>query len=546
MRFKLRTFVLLFSLLLSWMFLKDTFNWYFFMSDAEKSKISLNVEEVKDLPKAEKENILALKKMRKRVINMGLDLQGGLYLVLSLKDDALKTYLIDKYKKELLLGKYKEKKISNVKLLAEVDKMIKDNWKREKERALNSAYSKIGNRVDEFGISEPIIQKGSDQRIYVSLAGIKDPQAAQDIVSRAGRLTFQIYDMATQNRFSKKYSKSNPEFFVNVGTKNRGKWHIANDVNIPKDFKIGDGSKLHYVWEKDTYGMPKKKGGIFLKKEVLLEGDRIVTARPYMGQYGNEVKVSFMLDSLGAKQFAKATGEHKGEFMAIVLDGKVQSYPQIQSKISGGSGVITGNFTIDEAKNLSAILNAGSFNVGLRVEEKRQVGPSLGRDSVIAGTRAVIIGFGLIFIFILVYYRYAGIIANIALLFNMALVLAIMTQLGATLTLPGIAGLILTLGMSIDANVIVFERIKEEMRGGRVQVREAVNKGFGRAFRTVFDANLTTLLAALILMQIGSGAVKGFAVTLFIGILSSMYTALFVSRLLIDGSISAFKMKKIV
>ncbi len=546
MRFKLRIFVVLFSLLLSWMFLKDTFNWYFFMSDGEKSKISLNVEEIKDLSEAEKNNITFLKKMRKKVINMGLDLQGGLYLVLSLKDDALKTYLADKYKKELLLGKYKEKKISNVKLLAEIDKMIKDNWKKEKERALDSAYSKIGNRVDEFGISEPIIQKGSDQRIYVSLAGIKDPQAAQDIVSRAGRLTFQIYDVATQSRFTKKYGSSNPEFFVNFGTKNNREWRIANDTVIPKDFNVGNDAKLYYVWEKDNFGIPKKKGGIFLKKEVLLEGDRIVTARPYMGQYGNEVKVSFILDSIGAKRFSKVTGEHKGDYMAIVLDGKVQSYPRIQNKIPGGSGVITGKFSIDEAKNLSAILTAGSFNVGLRIEEKRQVGPSLGRDSVIAGTRAIIIGFALIFIFMLIYYRYAGIIANIALLFNMVLVLAIMTQLGATLTLPGIAGLILTLGMSVDANVIVFERIKEEMRGGRVQVRAAVEKGFGRAFRTVFDANLTTLLASLILMQIGSGAVKGFAVTLFIGILSSMYTALFVSRLLIDGSISVFKMKKIV
>ncbi len=547
MKFKLRIFVVVGSLALCLLFLKDTFDWYFVIPEIKKDLISLNNDEIDKLPEKKKKEVMALKKKRKKVINLGLDLQGGLYLVLGVNEELLKSHLKNIYKTDLMTRKYKGKldKISPAQLDKEVADLVKKNFEKEKESACLSAFNRIGNRVDQFGISEPEIVLGNDNRIYISLAGVKDPQAAEEIVSRAGKLTFQLYDGKTQNRFVNKYAVKRPKLFANFGTKRAAEWRIANEAKIPKNFKVPLDSKLYYFWKKDVFGIPKKKGGVFIKTKVLLDGKHIRFARPDMNQLDNSMNVSFTLDGEGASIFSKVTGENIGKLMAIILDGKIKTYPRIQGKIPGGSGQITGNFTQAEAKNLSAILNAGSFNVGLKIEEKRSIGPSIGKDSVKAGINAVMIGFILVVAFMMIYYKFMGFVADIALLFNFVLVLAVMSQFGLTLTLPGIAGLILTLGMSVDANVIIFERIKEEISEGRSQLRVSIAKGFGRAFRTILDANITTLVAALVLMQLGTGSIKGFAVTLFIGILSSMYTALFVSRLLIDGTVSVFKLKKI-
>lgn len=542
MKFKLRTVIVLFSLFLCWTFLKDTVDWYFNIPESKKDMIRLSRDEIEKLSKDKKTEILKLKKKRRKVINMGLDLQGGLYMVLSVRDAQLSNYLQQKYLDQLKnQDEYKDLANNNPKLQQKIAEMIKNNYAAEKSQAAESAYTRIGGRVDQFGISEPVIQKGADNRIYISLAGIKDPQAAEEIVSKAGRLTFQLLDTETMKKFYDKYYKSNPEYFTVVDNQAL----INPATNLPAQFKMPDESELLYLWKRNEFGIPKKQGGVFIKKKVLMDGAVIKYAQPTFDQYQNKMQVAFTLKSEGIKQFANITGENIGKHLAIILDNRVQSYPTIQSKIAGGSGVITGNFTPQEAKNLAAILTAGSFNVSLRVEEKRTVGPSLGRDSIRSGVTAILIGFGLVVIFMLVYYKFAGLVADFALLLNMVIVFAIMTQLGATLTLPGIAGLILTLGMSVDANVIVFERIKEELRSGNSQLRVSIGKGFNRAFRTILDANLTTLLAALVLMQLGTGAIKGFAVTLFIGILSSMFTALFVSRYLIDGSVALFKMKKL-
>jgi len=560
MKFKLRTVVVILTLLLCWLGLKDTIEWYFVMPESEKDLIGLSLEEVDALSTNQKAKVLALKEKRKRVLNLGLDLQGGLYLVLSVDEKSLTEDLVARYTVDLKTstnGTFRTMSVTNPEFIREVTRRVDENFAREKDSATASAYEKIKNRVDQFGVSEPLVEKGNDQRIYVSLAGIKDPQAAEEIVSKAGRLTFQIVDEDLMKSFIDKYAQTRPELFSLVEHRSRSGKSVEYLINVdgilPADFEVPEGTAVYWIWERDRFGTSKKKGGIFLKKEIVLDGKYIDSAQPSFGQYSSEVHVSFTLKDTkldedketGVEQLARVTGENVNKRMAIVLDGKVQSYPVIKGRIPGGSGQITGNFTAEEAKNLSAILNAGSFKASLKVDEKRSVGPSLGRDSIMAGVQAAMIGFVLIVVFMAVYYKYAGFLSDIALLLNFVIALAVMTQLQATLTLPGIGGLILMLGMAVDANVLIFERIREEMRRGDATMRVAIDKGFGRAFMTIFDSNLTTLLSALVMMQMGSGMVKGFAVTLFIGILTSMFTALFVTRYLVDGSMSLFKIKRL-
>ena len=556
MKFKLRTFVLLIVLAICAWQLSYTVNWYFVKSEDDRAMIRVSdkqLDAIKDRgDKKIFKKILALKKTRKKVINLGLDLQGGLYLVLGINNDTLKKKLYENYLTEVKgWKKYKDKNVDPAVLKKEADKLLKDRFKSDKAQAINSAYKVIGNRINQFGISEPRIEIANNDRITVSLAGVKDPQAAEDLLSKVGRLTFQIVDDDTFTRFKRvfgdeKAATYNRALFTNTSSSPKYvNWRVADGIKIPETFKVPEGTALYQCWESDVDGIQRKTGRIFLKQKILLDGRYVASASPTHSQ-NNEVKIAFRLKGKGIGIFADVTKRNKGKKLAIVLDGRVMSYPTIQGIIPGGRGEISGSFTVDEAKNLAAILSAGSFNVSLRVEEKRAVGPELGRDSVKSGILALAIGFGLVILFMLVYYKYAGFIANLALLLNVVMVLAVLTMLGATLTLPGIAGLILTLGMSVDANVIVFERIKEELRGGKSQLRVAVEKGFGRAFHTIFDANITTLLAALLLYQVGgSSAIQGFAVTLMIGICSSMFTALFVSRLLIDMSISAFRLKKL-
>jgi preprotein translocase subunit SecD len=542
MKFKLRTCVVILVLLLCWWGLKDTIEWYFIMPDTETDLIGLSVEEIDQLPREEKEQVLLLKEKRRRVLNLGLDLQGGLYLVLGLNEEQFDQFLVAKYTEELQNDKMRGVSVRDPEFRAELAKRIAEERSREHEAAILSAYNRIGNRIDQFGVSEPLVQRGGDNRIYVSLAGIRDPQAAEEIVSKAGRLTFQLYDQETQANFVRKYRDERPELLVADDDRRA---LIAVDAEIPAEFEVPEGTSLYWYWTSDRFGVPQKRGGLFLRDEPLMDGRYIRDARPSYDQFSSDVHVSFRLRDAGIDLFSRITGDNIGRHMAIVLDDKVQSYPVIQGRIPGGSGQITGGFSVEEAKNLSAILAAGSFDIGLKVEEKRSVGPSLGRDSISAGIKAGLAGFILVMIFMVIYYKYCGLLAEVALLLNFVIALAVMVQLQATLTLPGIAGLILMLAMAIDANVLIYERIKEELRKGDVTLRVAIDRGFGRAFVTIFDANITTMLVALVMMQMGSGVVKSFAVTLFIGILISMFTALFVTRYLVDGSVSLFKLKRL-
>lgn len=555
MKFKLRTSVVLLVIAICVMVLWDTVDWYFIKTEDQRALIRIGDKQL-DQIKARKDDktfkeILRLKKMRKKVINLGLDLQGGLYLVLGINDESFKKKLQENYVAELRTGKYKDKQVAEDVLQKEAKALVDKNYSFDKEQAILSAFKVIANRVDQFGISEPRIEIANNERITVSLAGVRDPQAAEDVLSKVGRLTFQLVDEETMSRFTKEYgsqdsAKLNLALFTNVSDNPRQvEWRVADNAVIPADFQMPANTALFQCWASDADGIQRKAGRIFLKTEVLMDGRYVRTASPNQSE-NNDITINFSLKDKGVDIFAQLTKTYIKRQLAIVLDDRVMSYPRIQGEIPGGRGEISGSFTIDEAKNLAAILSAGSFNVSLQVEEKRAVGPSLGRDSINSGMLAMAIGFGLVVVFMLVYYKYAGFIADLALLFNVVLVLAVLTMLGATLTLPGIAGLILTMGMAVDANVIVFERIKEELAGGKSQLRAAVEKGFGKAFSAIFDGNITTILAALLMMQVGgSSAVQGFAVTLMIGIVSSMFTALFVSRLLIDLSISAFRMKRL-
>jgi preprotein translocase subunit SecD len=274
-----------------------------------------------------------------------------------------------------------------------------------------------------------------------------------------------------------------------------------------------------------------------------MDGSSIKRAAVQTDQFGKP-EVVFSLSVEGAQQFLKVTEENVGRRLAIVLDGKILSMPLIRERIPGGQVRITGDFTMKDAQDQALVLRAGAFPVPLQIGEERTVGPSLGRDSIQAGIKAGIIGALLIVFFMLAYYKLSGLIADIALALNMFFLLGALAWLNFTLTLPGIAGMILTLGMAVDANVIIFERIKEEIRNGKT-VTAAIQSGYQKAFRTILDSNVTTLIATFVLSQFGSGPIKGFAVTLSIGIVINMFTAIFVTRLMYDLGVSAFRIKKL-
>ncbi len=384
-------------------------------------------------------------------INLGLDLKGGMHLVLE----------------------------------ADTSRLPPSEDSRE---AVNAALEVIRNRIDQFGVMEPTIARQGEKRIVVDLPGIEDPQRAIDIIGKTALLEFKLVD-------------------------EQGDLEEALKGNIP----IGD--EVLYSLEKKAY---------LIKEKTLLTGSAIEDARVEIGQWGQPY-VAMDFNSEGAKEFAKITGRHVGERLAIILDNVVKSAPVIKTRITGGKAVIEGNFSTEEASELRIVLKSGALPIPFNMIQNTVVGPSLGKDSIRKGLISGIIGFIAVIIFMGIYYKKAGLIANAALLLNLLFLLAALAALNATLTLPGIAGIILTIGMSIDANVIIFERIKEELRKERAP-RSAVDAGYNKALRTILDANITTLITALILFQFGSGPIKGFATTLSIGILASLFTSIIVTR----------------
>ncbi len=481
-------------------------------------------------------------------IRLGLDLRGGIHLVLEvLTDDALRAETqkdIDSIVQELdelgasgvtgaidspvgfrltglapdqdeLLPGVLEETMPYWNFRRSGGEVIFDRRTDEvnniREMAINQALQTIRNRVDEFGVAEPVIQRqglGSN-RLVVQLPGVDDPERVKNLIKNTAFLEFRLAEyppgggsaVDTQEILGQ-YGGTLPDHLEIV----------AQDLRDEDGNVVGQG---YYA----------------LEKRPVITGRDLKTARASLGQFQEPV-VNFSLTHEGAGIFEDWTGANVGRPLAIVLDGRVQSAPTIESRISD-SGVITGSFTQQEVEDLATVLRSGALPAGIEYLEQRAVGPSLGQDSIDQGTRAFAYGIALVLLVMLFVYKGSGINAMVALALNFVLVFGVLAYFGAALTLPGIAGLILTIGMAVDANVLVFERIREELHNGRT-VKASVVSGFGKAWSSILDANLTTLIAAIFLINFGTGPIRGFAVTLTVGILASVFTAVFNSRLLFD------------
>ncbi|MFQ5329556.1 MAG: protein translocase subunit SecD [Thermodesulfobacteriota bacterium] len=388
-----------------------------------------------------------------------------------------------------------------------------DEQKRIHEWATSQALETIRNRIDKFGVTEPLIQKQGDREIVIQLPGLKDPDRAIALIGKTAVLEFKLVD-------------------------SDGDLQGAIGGRVP----IGD--ELLYQRQVDATTGAVSAVPFLIRKKTLLTGDLLTDARVSIDTQYNEPYVSLTFNNAGSKRFDTVTAENVGERLAIILDGNVYSAPNINERISGGRAQISGNFTYEEATDLAIVLRAGALPAPVTIIQNVTVGPTLGRDSIKAGVRATIIGGLLVLLFMVIYYRLSGIIANIAMILNILMLLGAMAWFNATLTLPGIAGIILTIGMGVDSNVLIFERIKEELRAGRTP-RSAVDAGYDNAWWTIVDAHVTTLITAAVLFQFGSGPIKGFAVTLSLGILINLFTALVGTKLLLDILNQKFKIAKL-
>jgi preprotein translocase subunit SecD len=364
------------------------------------------------------------------------------------------------------------------------------------DTAVRQSLEIVRRRIDEVGTREPTIQRQGESRILVQVPGEGDPESIKRLLGQTARLTFHLVDLETS-------------------------------VEDALAGRLPPGSRLLQSDENERAGQPDH---MVVRTRVEVSGENLVDAQPTFQD--NQPVVSFRFDSVGARRFGNLTREHVGELLAIVLDNRVISAPRIREPILGGSGVISGTFTVQEANELAILLRAGALPAPLTIVEERTVGPDLGADSIAAGSLAGIVGLVLVVLFMGLYYGLFGLVANVALLMNLILIMAVLSALQATLTLPGIAGIVLTIGMAVDANVLIFERIREEARRGKSPI-SAIDSGYREAMRAIIDANVTTLIAAVLLYAFGSGPVRGFAVTLAIGIVTSMFTAIMLARLLI-------------
>ncbi len=475
-------------------------------------------------------------------LSLGLDLQGGMHLVLevdaakavessvehtaqemrdTIRTKGIASAMADRVENDKILVKITnsedtdkfqkllDEDFKNLRVLSKTTEngmqMIKMDFpekeaERIKKNASEQALETIRNRIDQLGLTEPDIRRHGENRILIQLPGLKDTKRAKELIGKTALLEFKIVDESKDPDSVKGAPPPGTEIL----------YQISND--------------------KDTRREVRKP--YLLKKHTLLTGSYLTDAKVQIGQY-NEPHVSISFDTKGARLFERITSENVKKQLAIVLDRKVYSAPVIQEKISGGNAQITGHFTMDEASDLAIVLRAGALPAPVNIIEERTVGASLGADSIRKGFLSMCVGSILLIAFMAIYYRMSGVIADGALLLNVLFVLGGLAALQATLTMPGIAGIILTVGMAVDANVLVFERIREELGLGK-SFHAAVTAGYERAGITIMDANVTTLIAAVVLFQFGTGVIKGFAVTLCLGIASSMFTALVVTRLIFD------------
>ncbi|MGD0883866.1 MAG: protein translocase subunit SecD [Thermodesulfovibrionales bacterium] len=487
--------------------------------------------------------------MPSKGITLGLDLQGGVYLVFEVEGDRaveITTERIEQSLRDILAKKKLSADISRNGLLIaitpnsiDVRKAVEDNYPllspvetgtklvyklsdkeatRIRDTATDQALETIRNRVDQFGVAEPTIYRQGVNEIVVQLPGVKDPKRAIEIIGKTAQLEFKLVDDATP-------VAAELPAVVKPGEEEALLKKFSEKV--PPDDEI--------LFEKSTNRETGEvtKRPILLKKQTLMTGDLLSDAKVSIDQRFNEPYVSIIFNAAGAKLFEDITAANVKKRLAIILDGSIYSAPVIQERIAGGNAQITGRFSMDEARDLAIVLRAGALPAPLKSLQNVTVGPSLGSDSIEAGKRAGIIGTFLVVLFMILYYRLSGVIADFALLLNIILLIGAMALLNATLTMPGIAGVILAIGMAVDSNVLMFERMRDEIKAGKTP-RAAVDSGYDKAFWTIFDSHVTTLITAAVLFQFGTGPIKGFAVTLSLGVAINLFTALIGTKSVLD------------
>jgi protein-export membrane protein SecD len=478
------------------------------------------------------------------------------------------------------------------------------------EEAVDRSLEILRNRIDQFGVTEPTIQKQGGRRIILELAGVTNPERVRQIIGQTALLEFKLVkDPEITNQLATKVNsfiaerinpsdtaKTEPvsdseatalEELFNISEESESTdttfaelaekpdplfeenlfFQLPNDpstiiVPLEKEQKFSQIIELpgikkimaetagssEFLWSSKEFN-PEYRQIFLVNKKTELSGEAIVDARPQQGNPNDpanigKFEVSLTFNDDGAKTFARVTGANIEKRLAIILDNRIYLAPTLQTKISDGRARITGIETFEDARDLSIVLKAGALPAPVKIIEERTVGPSLGVDSIKSGSLSASIGMLIVMLFMIFYYRLSGVVANIALIMNLILIMAVMASLGATLTLPGIAGIILTIGMAVDANVLIFERIREELNRGKT-IRSAVDLGYEKAFSTILDANVTTFIAGLVLYTYGTGPIKGFAVTLMIGIVASMFTAIIVTRVIFNSVLNKRSVKKL-
>jgi SecD/SecF fusion protein len=510
-------------------------------------------------------------------LNLGLDLKGGMHLVLEVDMDSAITNALNRAVPELKEMAEKRglavkvgdvsKETLHLTLLnsdeqSPLQKLFKEEFphlevqgphrqegaliytlslkpeelKRLQEQTLNQSLEVMRNRIDQFGVTEPVIlRQGSDQ-IVVQLPGIKDPQRAMDLIGKTAQLEFKLVDDQTSLNLPELIEKALKEGKLKPG-------YTREQINQALADKIPPDDEVYIEKSIDRESGRLVSKPLLLKRKVLLTGDAVKNAAVRIGNY-NEPYVSMELNRRGATEFGRITGENVKRRLAIILDGVVRSAPVIQERIGGGRCQITGSYTPDEAHDLAIVLRAGALPATVKIVQNITVGPTLGADSIHKGWVSGLLGTLLVVAFMLFYYRFSGVVANYALILNVIMLLGVLSLLNATLTLPGIAGIILSIGMAVDSNVLIYERMREEFHAGK-PLKSGVDGGYDKAFWTIIDAHVTTLITACALFLFGTGPIKGFAVTLSLGVVLNLFTALFGTRVVYDWLILKRWLKKL-
>ena len=489
----------------------------------------------------------------KEKIHLGLDLQGGMHLVLEVQTEKAVEAVLNRTANDIM-RKMEDNDFDFERITTTADNIIQitlfhadsrseiqnifrdypfmverefdsknlilnyqlesEEAKNIEENAVDQGLETIRNRVDEFGVAEPTIQRQGSRRILIQLPGITDTRRAKNLIGKTALLEFKLVD-------------------------------DENSVQNALAGNIPEGNEILYQRQVIKETGEETKTPFLLKKHSVLTGDSLSSAKVSIDQSNvSEPYISMTFNKQGAVRFRDITRQNVRKRLAIVLDNNVYSAPVIQEEIAGGQAQITGRFTMEEARDLAIVLRAGTLPAPVIILEERDVGPSLGKDSIEKGIKSILIGGLFVIVFVAFYYKLSGTVADFAILLTLIILSGALAYFGAALTLPGIAGIILTVGMAVDANVLIFERIREELRIGKT-LRAAVDVGFSKAFKTILDANVTTVIAAIVLFQFGTGPIKGFAVTLSIGIVASMFSSVFVTRVIFDTTLSLRKVKKL-